>query len=65
MTNINLPLSDELFEAVERTRGDVPRTVWIRRAIEDKLAADEHPAGSAERIRELDPALRRKRSAKR
>jgi metal-responsive CopG/Arc/MetJ family transcriptional regulator len=37
MTNINLPLPEELLEAVDRARGDVPRVVWIRRAIEQRL----------------------------
>jgi len=38
MEKINLPLPAELLEAVDKARGDVPRTVWIRRAIEQRLA---------------------------
>lgn len=41
MSNINLPLSDELQAAVDQARGDVPRVVWIRRAIEARLAAEQ------------------------
>lgn len=37
MENINLPLPKELREAIDRARGDVPRTAWIRRAIEQRL----------------------------
>jgi hypothetical protein len=43
MTNINLPLSEELLEAIDKARGDVPRTVWIRRAIEARLAKESKP----------------------
>ena len=32
-----LPLSDELMAAIDAARGDVPRTAWIRRAIEERL----------------------------
>jgi len=41
MERINLPLPAELLEAIDRARGDVPRTVWIRRAIEQRLANDD------------------------
>jgi hypothetical protein len=37
MKTINLPITEELLEAVDEARGDVPRTVWIRRAIEQRL----------------------------
>ena len=37
MQNINLPISQELLAAVDEARGDIPRTVWIRRAIEHQL----------------------------
>jgi metal-responsive CopG/Arc/MetJ family transcriptional regulator len=37
MKQINLPLPAELLEAIDQVRGDVPRTVWIRRAIEERL----------------------------
>lgn len=40
MTNINLPLSEELLKAIDEARGDVPRTVWIRRAIEQRVAKE-------------------------
>jgi metal-responsive CopG/Arc/MetJ family transcriptional regulator len=40
MTNITLPLPEELLEAIDKARGDVPRTVWIRRAIEQRLEAE-------------------------
>ena len=39
MEQIRLPIPAELLEAVDQARGDVPRTVWIRRAIEERLAA--------------------------
>jgi hypothetical protein len=37
MANINLTLPLELLEQIDEARGDVPRTVWIRRAIEHRL----------------------------
>lgn len=40
MTNINLPIPEELLKALDQARGDVPRTVWIRRAIEQRLAKE-------------------------
>lgn len=40
MEHINLTVPAELLEAIDKARGDVPRTVWIRRAIEQKLIAD-------------------------
>jgi metal-responsive CopG/Arc/MetJ family transcriptional regulator len=38
MKRISLPIPAELLKAVDAARGDVPRTVWIRRAIETRLA---------------------------
>jgi hypothetical protein len=38
MLYMNLPLSDDLTAKVDKARGSVPRTRWIREAIEDKLA---------------------------
>lgn len=40
MININLPIPEELLKALDEARGDVPRTVWIRRAIEQRLAKE-------------------------
>ena len=40
MININLPIPEELLNALDEARGDVPRTVWIRRAIEQRLAKE-------------------------
>jgi metal-responsive CopG/Arc/MetJ family transcriptional regulator len=40
MNNISLPIPEELLKAVDRARGDVPRTVWIRRAIEQRLSKE-------------------------
>ena len=39
MDRINLPLPAELIARVDEIRGDVPRTVWIRRAMELRLMA--------------------------
>lgn len=36
--NINLTLPEELFDAIDRARGEQPRVVWIRRAAELRLA---------------------------
>ena len=33
MLNINLTLPEELLEAIDEARGDVPRTVWIQDAL--------------------------------
>lgn len=40
-TNINLPLPDELLAQIDAAREttDTPRTAWIRRAIEQRLAS--------------------------
>jgi hypothetical protein len=35
--NVLLKLSDELGAEIDAERGDIPRTVWIRRAIEIQL----------------------------
>ena len=40
MHTLNLPIPPELLEAVDQARGDVPRTVWIRRAIEQRLSTE-------------------------
>lgn len=37
MEHVNLTISAELLKALDKERGDVPRTVWIRRAIEQRL----------------------------
>ena len=39
--NINLVLSQELLESVDRALGDVARVWWIRRAIERTLSEAE------------------------
>jgi hypothetical protein len=36
VANINLPLDETLLKILDRTRGDVARVVFIRRAIEEK-----------------------------
>jgi hypothetical protein len=41
MKNINLTVPPDLYEQIDAARGDVPRNVWIRRAIEAKLAASK------------------------
>ena len=41
MKNINLPLPEDLLEQIDRNRGDVPRTVFIRKALERNLGAAE------------------------
>jgi hypothetical protein len=41
MERISLPIPAELLQAIDRARGDVPRTVWIRRAIEARLNIKE------------------------
>jgi hypothetical protein len=41
MPNITLPLPDPLFDAVDKARGEIPRTVWIRGAIEGRLRIEE------------------------
>lgn len=37
---VYLPLPEELLEAIDKLRGDVPRTVWIRRAIEARITKE-------------------------
>lgn len=41
MTNINLPIPPQLLGEVDRARGDVPRTTWIRRAIQQRLDTEQ------------------------
>ena len=55
--------SDEMVAAVDAARGDVPREVWLRRAIEAYLdpswaAAERHLVESQARVRvvESNPA---------
>lgn len=43
MTNINMPLPEELLAAIDKLRGDVPRTVWIRRAITERIEREQEP----------------------
>lgn len=47
MENINLTIPAELLAAVDEARGDVPRTVWIRRAIEQRLDTETAPMNLA------------------
>jgi len=35
----------EFVAEIDRVRGDVPRTVWVRRAVEAALGADEGVVG--------------------
>jgi hypothetical protein len=37
MRQITLRIDDELFEKIERARGQVPRERWLRRTIERQL----------------------------
>lgn len=37
----SLRLHDELIEQIDRARGDVPRTRWIERALENALPAQK------------------------
>lgn len=36
-TNINLPMPEEMLAQIDEVRDDVPRVVWIRRAIELRI----------------------------
>jgi len=47
-----LKLPPELVDQIDAARGDVPRTVWIRRACEAVLRGDEE-----ERQRALHPPM--------
>ena len=47
MEHINLPLPREMLKAIDEARGDVPRTVWIRRSIEARLT-EQHGKESDE-----------------
>jgi hypothetical protein len=53
MRRISLPLPSEMLERIDKVRGDVPRTVWIRRSVERALSetrvefeAVRNPGGS-------------------
>lgn len=37
MKHINLPLDEEMLDRLDQARGDVPRTKWIRSAIQERL----------------------------
>ena len=41
---VELRLSADLLEEIDKARGDVPRSVWIRRAIEERLVAQAREA---------------------
>jgi len=59
MQNINLPIPEELLEAVDQARGDIPRTVWIRRTIEHQLSNEDRLRAEIERLDQLIATLRR------
>jgi hypothetical protein len=40
MLRIVLPMPAALMSDIDKVRGDVPRTVWIRRAIDERLERD-------------------------
>lgn len=42
--SVHLTIDEDLLREVDETRGDVPRNVWVRRAISDRLARPELPA---------------------
>jgi hypothetical protein len=37
MPNVNLPLHEKMLKEIDEHRGDIPRTVWLRYAIERRL----------------------------
>lgn len=37
MQTISLPIPESWVQTIDGLRGDVPRTVWIRRAIEQRI----------------------------
>jgi hypothetical protein len=42
---MELRLSSDLVKQIDRARGDVPRAVWVRRAVEQALGGE--PSGQA------------------
>jgi hypothetical protein len=46
MAALNLRLSDELLAEVDTARGDVPRTKWLVRVIEERLGLAEMPSAN-------------------
>lgn len=62
MQRISLPLPSEMLEQIDSARGDVPRTVWIRRAVEAALDPDTSVLRGMEQ-RAYDRLAERPRSA--
>lgn len=55
-TRVHISLPVEVLAAVEKVRGDVPRAVWIRRAVEAKLPPTLRlQVGEARELREGPP----------
>ena len=54
--NMNLRLSEELLARVDVARGDVPRSVWIRRAIESGLGLQVRTMSAETALRVADGA---------
>lgn len=64
MARLSMRCTDELVERVDDSRGDIPREVWLRRAVEERLSlraesrwAIEWFLGLVEdgRVEDLDP----------
>jgi metal-responsive CopG/Arc/MetJ family transcriptional regulator len=47
--NLSISLSEDMSQAVDRVRGDVQRSVWVRRAIQQRLER-EHPNEAVDNI---------------
>lgn len=44
---VEITVPQETYEEIERARGDVPRAAWIKRAIEQRLEAEQPVAAEA------------------
>ena len=43
MTRISARIERGLLDSIDAIRGDVPREVWVRRALEERLARGQSP----------------------
>jgi hypothetical protein len=44
-TQFSISLPEDVAEAMESARGDVPRSIYMRRALEQRLVAEGHLGG--------------------
>jgi hypothetical protein len=57
MARISARITEELLAAADKARGDIPREVWLRRAIEEKIAREPFVASMMETFADAGETL--------